>query len=127
MGNHLLVDDTAELINCRIIGLEHYSDPTLPRSSRSTGTLWESELNEQMNALKNKETVDPQRLVTIYLILGDREKAMEWPKNITNKMRITGLRCMTFNPLSLFPDISGRPRKECLSHHPYFPYYRRRP
>ena len=38
-GNHLLVDDTAELINCRIIGLEHYSDPTLPKSSRTTGTI----------------------------------------------------------------------------------------
>jgi hypothetical protein len=38
-GNHLLVDDTAELINCRIIGLEHYSDPTLPRTNRSGGTI----------------------------------------------------------------------------------------
>ena len=38
-GNHLLVDDTAELINCRIIGLEHYSDPTIPRNSRSSGSI----------------------------------------------------------------------------------------
>ena len=38
-GTHLLVDDTAELINCRIIGLEHYSDPTLPRANRPSGTI----------------------------------------------------------------------------------------
>ena len=38
-GCHLLVDDTAELINCRIIGLEHYSDPTASRVSRPSGTI----------------------------------------------------------------------------------------
>lgn len=38
-GTHLLIDDTAELINCRIIGLEHYSDPTLSRVNRPSGTI----------------------------------------------------------------------------------------
>jgi hypothetical protein len=38
-GNHLLVDDTAELINCRIIGLEHYSDQTISSVNRPAGTI----------------------------------------------------------------------------------------
>jgi regulator of replication initiation timing len=38
-GNHLLIDDTAELINCRIIGLEHYADQTLPRQNRPSGSI----------------------------------------------------------------------------------------
>jgi len=38
-GNRLVVDDTAELINCRIIGLEHYLDQTLPRSNRPFGAI----------------------------------------------------------------------------------------
>jgi regulator of replication initiation timing len=38
-GNHLLIDDTAELINCRIIGLEHYADQTLSRQNRPSGSI----------------------------------------------------------------------------------------
>jgi regulator of replication initiation timing len=38
-GNHMLIDDTAELINCRIVGLEHYNDETIPRTNRPIGSI----------------------------------------------------------------------------------------
>jgi len=38
-GNNLIVTDRAELINCRIIGLDHYADETINRSGRSPGTI----------------------------------------------------------------------------------------
>jgi regulator of replication initiation timing len=38
-GVHVLIDDTAELINCRIIGLEQYSDGTIARLNRPSGTI----------------------------------------------------------------------------------------
>jgi regulator of replication initiation timing len=38
-GVHVLVDDTAEMINCRIIGLDQYSDGTLSKTNRPSGTI----------------------------------------------------------------------------------------
>jgi hypothetical protein len=38
-GVNVLVDDSAELINCRIIGLEQYSDGSLSKPNRPTGTI----------------------------------------------------------------------------------------
>ncbi len=38
-GNSLLIDDTAELINCRIVGLDDYSDKTIPKANRQVGTI----------------------------------------------------------------------------------------
>jgi regulator of replication initiation timing len=38
-GVNVLVDDCAELINCRIIGLEQYSDGSLTRPNKPIGTI----------------------------------------------------------------------------------------
>jgi hypothetical protein len=38
-GNNVTITDTAELINCRIIGLEHYSDGRITHPSRHPGTI----------------------------------------------------------------------------------------
>ena len=38
-GVHVLVDDSAELINCRIIGLEQYSDGSLGKANRPAGSI----------------------------------------------------------------------------------------
>jgi|GEM_PF-6298346 len=38
-GVHVLIDDTAELINCRIIGMEQYSDGMLVKANRPQGTI----------------------------------------------------------------------------------------
>jgi regulator of replication initiation timing len=38
-GVHVLVDDTAEMINCRIIGLDQYSDGSIQKTNRPSGTI----------------------------------------------------------------------------------------
>ena len=38
-GNNLTITDTAELINCRIIGLDQYPDGNSPRLTRTVGTI----------------------------------------------------------------------------------------
>jgi len=38
-GNNLIITERAELINCRIIGLDHYAEDTINRSNRSPGMI----------------------------------------------------------------------------------------
>ena len=38
-GNNLTLTDTAELINCRIVGLEHYPDGSLRKPVKTPGTI----------------------------------------------------------------------------------------
>jgi regulator of replication initiation timing len=38
-GNNLTLTDTAELINCRIVGMEHYPDGALYKATRPVGTI----------------------------------------------------------------------------------------
>jgi hypothetical protein len=38
-GNNVTITDTAELINCRIIGLEHYSDGRISNHNKHLGTI----------------------------------------------------------------------------------------